>query len=306
MSAVQSERTPWSLPKCREMSLSGHMKSDGMPGLPERVPLRTLSPCFRGTVTERIFCLACGASKTSFIRLTGVVRGRAGASCVPFRTYDSRAHAGQYSRSIAPRGTCPSYLRRRSSRRRNRSLDARSGYGSWKPQSQSRSRVLYPRSGLASGKPRVLQSSLRRQEQLRVEQGRTYARDSQRRGRFNSEVVNAHSGGRSRHSDVDHVQRDSLTNLSGLLGMTPADVRQTDIGHNLRPSVRVSRAPRLSEAAAQRQKKLRIEQGRRYAAQNNPSVRRGLVSVGEIQKGERIRKRRERFWRELDWGCGAN
>lgn len=206
---------------------------------------------------------------------------------------------GQRERGLRQRG-------RSGSRSRNRSLDARSGYGSWKPQSQSRSRVLYPRPGLASGKPRVLQSSLRRQEQLRVEQGRAYARDSQRRGRSISKVVNASSGGRSRRSDTGHAQRDSLTNLSGLLGMTPADVRQTDIDQNPRPSVRVPRAPRLSEAAARRQENLRIEQGKRYAAQDNPSARRGLVSVGELQKRERIRKRRERFWRELDWGCGAN
>ncbi len=206
---------------------------------------------------------------------------------------------GQRQRGLRQRGNPRS-------RSRNRSLNARSNRGVWNPRAQSGSRVLYPQPSLASGSPRVLQSSLRRQEQLRVEQGRAYARELRRRGRFNSEVANAHLRERSRRSGTDYRQRDSITNLTGLLGMTPADVGQTDIEQIHRPSVGVSRRAELSEAAMRHQEALRIEQGRRYAAQDNLSARRGLVSVGELQKRERIRKRRERFWRELDWGCGAN
>ena len=184
---------------------------------------------------------------------------------------------GQRQRGLRQRGNSRS-------RSQNRPLNARSNQGVWNHRAQSGSRVLYPQPSLASGRPQVLQSSLRRQEQLRVERGRAYARELRRRGRFNLEVANAHLGGQLRRSGTDHRQRDSITNLSGLLGMTPADVGQTDIEQNRRPSVRVSRRAELSEAAARHQEALRIEQGRYYAAQDNLSVRRGLVSVGELQK----------------------
>ena len=164
--------------------------------------------------------------------------------------------------------------------------------------SRSGSRVLGLGSGSGSGRPRLRSLSERRQDELRVEQGRAYARDSRRRGRSISEVVNASPGGHTRRSDTGHAQRDSLTNLSGLLGMTPADVEQVDVEQNRRLPVRSSQETRLSEAAAERQEKLRIEQGKQYAREANFSAKARNETVSEKRKRARLRTRRDKFWRQ--------
>ena len=169
---------------------------------------------------------------------------------------------------------------------------------STRARSRSGSRVLSLGSSANPGRPKIQNSSARRQDELRAEQGRAYTRDAQRRGRFISEAVNAHSAERSRRSGTDDVQRDSLTNLTSLLGMTPADVEQVDVEQNCRPPIRSSQQTQLTEAAAQRQEKLRIEHGKQYAREANFSAKVRNETISERRKRARLRRRRDKFWRQ--------
>ncbi len=51
---------------------------------------------------------------------------------------------------------------------------------------------------------------------------------------------------------------------------------------------------------------LRIEQSMQYAAEEGPFGKHVSETAGERKKRTRLRKRKERFWRELDWGSGPS
>ena len=144
---------------------------------------------------------------------------------------------------------------------------------------KSRSRVLGFGSGPGSRRPRIRQSSLRRQDELRVKQGMRDAvqdRASARR----------HRGGRVRSDDETPIGKRRLEGLS-------------------RSHSRRSRGRPVSQAGLRRQEELRIEQGKAYAAESDDSAGHVTETAGERRKRDRLRRRRERFWRETDWGCSS-
>lgn len=143
----------------------------------------------------------------------------------------------------------------------------------------SRSRVLEFGSGLGSGKPRIRQASLRRQDELRVRQGMRDAAEER------ADAMR-HRGARVRSDEEDPIGRRHLERLS-------------------RSHSRKSSSRPVSQAGSRRQEELRIEQGRSYAAESGESARLITETVGERRKRDRLRRRRERFWRETDWGCSV-
>jgi len=146
-----------------------------------------------------------------------------------------------------------------------------------KSRSQSRSRVVGIGSGLGSGKPRIRQASLRRQDELRVRQGMRDAAEERAHAM-------RHRRARVRSDEEDPIGRRRLERLS-------------------RSHSRKSRSRPVSQAGSRRQEELRIEQGRSYAAESGESARLITETVGERRKSDRLRRRRERFWWETDWGC---
>ncbi len=141
---------------------------------------------------------------------------------------------------------------------------------------KSRSRVLEFGSGLGLGKPRIRQESLRRQDELRVRQG---IRDAAR-GRADA---SRRRGGRVLGDEEDPIGRRHLE------GITRAHSRR-------------SRSRSVSQAGIRRQEELRVEQGRAYAAESGETAQLITETAGERRKRDRLRRRRERFWRETDWG----
>lgn len=141
---------------------------------------------------------------------------------------------------------------------------------------KSRSRVLEFGSGQGSEKPRIRQESLRRQDELRVRQG---IRDAARE----RADASRHRGGRIRADEEDPIGRRQLE------GSTRAHSRR-------------SRSRSVSQAGIRRQEELRVEQGRAYAAESADSAQFITETAGERKKRDRLRRRRERFWRETDWG----
>ena len=149
---------------------------------------------------------------------------------------------------------------------------------------QRKSRVFEPRPGLGggsvvgAGRPRVRQTSLRRQEELRVKQGRG---DAARRREHAS----------SRRAHVSRAE--SL--------MSSGTRRRKRLNQ---PSIRRTRPGQICQANEERMVQLRIEQSMRYAAEDDPLDNHVSETAGERRKQARLRKRKERFWRELDWGSG--
>ena len=144
---------------------------------------------------------------------------------------------------------------------------------------KSRSRVFEFGSGLGSGKPRIRLESLRRQDELRVRQG---IRDAARE----RADASRHRGRRVRSDEADPIDRRHLEGLS-------------------RSHSRRFRGRPVSEAGIRRQEELRVEQGRAYTAESGASAQLDAETVGERRKRDRLRRQRERFWRETDWGCSA-
>ncbi len=140
------------------------------------------------------------------------------------------------------------------------------------------SRVLDFGSGVRSPTPRVSPSSIRRQRELRVKQGRRDAGESRVRARILRGVT---SGSDDLPSD------DRRRNL---------DVARSRAGS--------SRRPRVSPESARRQEELRIRQGMQYALEDDRYDRNSVETLGERRKRERLRKRQERFWQEVRWGRG--
>lgn len=138
--------------------------------------------------------------------------------------------------------------------------------------SRSGSRVLGMGSGLGSGKPNVRKSSARRQDELRVAQGRRDAAQSQSRDTL------------QRRRSISVEERE------------PIDSERETILE--RRSGREARNRQLSRAAERRQEELRIEQGRQYAREADFSAKGGSESVSERKKRARQRRRRDKFWRQ--------
>ena len=132
--------------------------------------------------------------------------------------------------------------------------------------SRSGSRVL----GLGSGRPKLRGLSERRQEELRIEQGRRDAARSHSRDRLR------------RRRSVSVEKRD------------PIDNEREPILK--RPSEHHARNRQLSGAAERHQEELRIEQGRRYAREADFSAKVGGTTVGERRKRARQRSRRDGPW----------
>ena len=149
---------------------------------------------------------------------------------------------------------------------------------------RSKSRVFEPRPGLGgrsvvgAGRPHVRQASLRRQEELRVKQGRSDAA----RGRVHASSRRA------------HVSRAESVSSSGT-------GRRKRLNQ---PSIRRTRPAQISQANEERMVQLRIQQSMQYAAEDDSLGKHGSETAGERRKRTRLRKRKERFWRELDWGSG--
>ena len=127
---------------------------------------------------------------------------------------------------------------------------------------------------------RISAASLRRQADLRVAQGRRKA--NRKRSNVNP-----------RREQIDWWT-DELA----------------PIGHKHlqgvgRSHARPSGRPRVSSTAMERQKELRIQQGREYAAEEDAYDRHGTETVGERRKRERLRRRQEKYWKETNWGCGS-
>lgn len=147
-----------------------------------------------------------------------------------------------------------------------------------------KSRVFVPRPGLGggsvvgAGRPRVRQASLRRQEELRVKQGRG---DAARR--------RVHAS--SRRADVS--QAESLSSSGTGRRRRPNQ-----------PSIRRTRSAQICQENEERMVQLRIEQSMQYAAEDDRLAKHISETAGERRKRIRLRKRKERFWRELDWGSG--
>lgn len=144
---------------------------------------------------------------------------------------------------------------------------------------KSRSRVMEFGSGLVSRRPRIPQASLRRQDELRVRQG---IRDAAR-ARASSW---RHRGARVRADEQGPIGRRHLEGIA-------------------RAHSRRSRSRPISQAGIRRQEDLRVEQGRAYAAESSESAQLITETAGERRKRDRLRRRRERFWRETDWGCST-
>ena len=144
---------------------------------------------------------------------------------------------------------------------------------------RSRSRVLGFGSGLSSGRPRIRQASLRRQDELRVSQG---IRDAARE----RADARRHRGERAR-SDVE----------------APIDRRHLE-AHTRLHSKRPQGRP-LPLAGLRRQEEMRIAQGRAYATADDGGARHITETAGERKKRDRLRKRRKRFWQEIDWGSST-
>lgn len=140
------------------------------------------------------------------------------------------------------------------------------------------SRVLGVGTGVGSGRRKVSQSSLRRQRELRVKQGR---RDTSQK--------------RARARQLRGVSRRSKD-------LASIDRRQ-DLDDR-RSRAESSGRPQLSPEASRRQEELRIRQGMQYALEDDPYDRFSVETLGERRKRERLRKRQERFWKELRWGRG--
>jgi hypothetical protein len=158
-------------------------------------------------------------------------------------------------------------------------------FGNWRrSRPRSNSRVFEPRPGLGgrsvvgAGRPRVRKASLKRQDELRVKQGRL---DAARR------LVHASS----RRAHVSRAE--SL--LSSATG------RQRRLNQS---SIRPIRSAQIRQANEDRMVQLRIEQSMQYAAEYDLSEKHVSETAGERRKRTRLRKRKERFWRELDWGSG--
>jgi len=141
---------------------------------------------------------------------------------------------------------------------------------------KSRSRVLEFGSSLGSGKPRVRQESLRRQDELRVRQG---IRDAARA----RADASRHRGGRVQAGEEEPIGKRHVERIA-------------------KDHSRRSRNRLVSQAGIRRQEELRIEQGRAYAAESGENVRLIAETAGERRKRDSLRRRRERFWRETDWG----
>ncbi len=138
--------------------------------------------------------------------------------------------------------------------------------------SQSGSRVLSVGSGSGPGKPKIRRSSERRQNELRVAQGR---RDASRVGATGRLLrKRPHSGEASAPTDED---RDPI------------------LKHSSAPKVG---RRQLSRAAERRQAELRIKQGMQYAQEADFSAKGRSESISERKKRARLRRRRDRFWRE--------
>ena len=138
--------------------------------------------------------------------------------------------------------------------------------------SQSGSRVLSAGSGSGPGKPKIGHSSERRQNELRVAQGR---RDSSRiRATGRLQRKRPVSGEATAPTDKD---REPILKHSS----APKDGRR-----------------QLSRAAERRQAELRIKQGMQYAREADFSAKGRSESISERKKRARLRRRRDRFWRE--------
>lgn len=131
-----------------------------------------------------------------------------------------------------------------------------------------------------SGTARVSTASLRHQANLRVAQGRRKT-------------------GRKRSSVKLHPERiDWWTDELAPIG-------RKQLKSTSRSRAGQSSRPRVSSAAIERQRELRIQQGRQYAAENDAYDRLGTETVGERRKRERLRRRQEKYWKETNWGCGC-
>lgn len=138
--------------------------------------------------------------------------------------------------------------------------------------SQSGSRVLGVGSGLGSGRPNIRKSSARRQDELRVEQGRRDAAQTQSRDKL------------QRRRSIALDEWDSIDSERG-------PILEQHSGHE-------ARKRQLSLAAERRQAELRIQQGRQYAREANYSAKGGSETVSERRKRRRLRRRRDKFWRQ--------
>lgn len=145
---------------------------------------------------------------------------------------------------------------------------------------RGRSRARRTGSSRVSRTARVPAASLRRQADLRVAQGRR---------RANRERSNV----KPRREQIDWWTDE----------LAPIGRKHLDgVG---RSRARPSSRPRISSAAMERQQELRIQQGREYAAEDDAYDRHGTETVGERRKRERLRRRQERYWKEINWGCGS-
>lgn len=145
---------------------------------------------------------------------------------------------------------------------------------------RGRNRARRTGSRRVSGTARVSTASLRRQADLRVAQGRRKA-------------------GRKRSSVNLHPERiDWWTDELAPIGRKHLEGAS-------RSRAGRSSSPRVSSAAMERQRELRIQQGREYAAEDDAYDRHGTETVGERRKRERLRSRQEKYWKETHWGCGG-
>ena len=145
---------------------------------------------------------------------------------------------------------------------------------------RGRNRARRIESRRVSRTARVSTASLRRQANLRVAQGRRKA--GQKRSNVN------------RHPERIDWWTDEL-----------APIGRTHLQGAGRSRARPSSSPRISSAAMERQRELRVQQGREYAAEDDAYDRHGTETVGERRKRERLRKRQEQYWKETHWGCGC-
>lgn len=127
---------------------------------------------------------------------------------------------------------------------------------------------------------RVSTASLKRQADLRVTQGRRKA-------------VRKRSNVNPRPEQIDWWT-DEL-----------APIGRRHLEGASRSRARQSSRPRVSSAAMDRQRELRIQQGRQYAAEDDAYDRLGTETVGERRKRERLQRRQEKYWKEIDWSAGG-
>lgn len=127
---------------------------------------------------------------------------------------------------------------------------------------------------------RVSTASLRRQAELRVKQGR-------------------------RKADQERVNAKPLPERIDWWTDELAPIGRKHLQGVSRSRARRSSRPRVSSEAIERQRELRIQQGRQYAAEDDAYDRHGTETVGERRKRDRLRRRQEKYWKEIDWGAGG-